>query len=115
MRKPLRFIEIRLYKLKPGMRERFHEVARDGAIPMLARHKISVLGYGPSAHDPDSYFLIRAYPSLEARSESLEAFYGSEEWKPRYEPTVMGMIETFNTVVLDSRDPALAAIGRLAG
>jgi hypothetical protein len=104
-----RFVEIRLYKLKPGMREAFKEVARN-SVEMLNRHGITVVGHGPSAHDADSYFLMRAYPSIAAREKVLAAFYGSEEWETRFNTTVMGMIETFNTIVLEATDPAIAGL-----
>jgi hypothetical protein len=109
-----RFVELRLYKLKPGMRDKFHAVAKE-AVEMLHRHEITVLGHGPSAHDVDSYYLMRAYPTLEAREKGLAAFYGSEEWETRFNATVMGMIDTFNTIVLDTSDPAIKALAKLAG
>jgi len=109
-----RYIEFRLYKLKPGTRERFSAIAKD-AVEMLHRHKITVVGHGPSAHDADSYFLMRAYPSLEAREKALAGFYGSEEWAKRFNDTVTGMIESYNTIVLEADDPAVRTIATLAG
>jgi len=107
-----RIVEIRLYKLKPGVRDAFREVAKN-SVEMLGRHGITVVGHGPSAHDADSYFLMRAYPSIEEREKMLAGFYGSEEWETRFNATVMGMIETFNTVVLEATDPAIAALAKL--
>ena len=108
-----RFVEVRVYKLKPGLRNRFHEIAKD-AVEMLNRHKITVVGHGPSAHDTDSYFLMRAYPSLEAREKALQGFYGSEEWEKRFNATVTEMIESYNTIVLEASHPAIAAIAKVA-
>jgi hypothetical protein len=108
-----RYVEVRLYKLKPGMREQFHAIAKD-AVEMLHRHEITVVGHGPSAHDADSYFLMRAYPSLEAREKALAGFYGSEEWAKRFNDTVMGMIESYNTIVLEAGDPAIRMIAKIA-
>lgn len=107
-----RFVEVRVYKLKPGLRDKFHEIARD-AVEMLNRHQITVVGHGPSAHDADSYFLMRSYPSLEAREKALQGFYGSEEWETRFNATVTGMIESYNTLVLEASHPAIAAIARM--
>jgi hypothetical protein len=73
------------------------------------------VGHGPSAHDADSYFLMRAYPSLEAREKALNGFYGSEEWARRFNDTVTGMIESYNTIVLEASDPAVRKIASLAG
>jgi hypothetical protein len=108
-----RYIEFRLYKLKPGMRDKFAVIAKDAA-EMLGRHKIAVVGHGPSAHDADSYFLMRAYPSLEAREKALAGFYGSDEWAKRFNDAVMGMIESYNTIVLEASDPAINEIARRA-
>ena len=109
-----RFVEFRLYKLKPGTRDTFHGIAAD-AVEMLHRHGITVVGHGPSAHDADSYFLMRAYPSLEAREKALQGFYGSEEWAKRFNATVAGMIESYNTIVLEASSPAIRTIAGLAG
>ena len=109
-----RFIEFRLYKLKPGVRDKFHAIALE-VREMLERHKITVVGHGPSSHDADSYFLMRAFPSLEAREKALNAFYGSDEWAKRFNAKVTGMIESYNTIVLDASDPAVRTIARLAG
>ena len=109
-----RYLEFRLYKLKPGMRGQFHAIAKD-AVEMLHRHEITVVGHGPSAHDADSYFLMRAYPSLEAREKALAGFYGSQEWAKRFNEEVTGMIESYNTIVLEATDPAVRTIAKLAG
>jgi len=42
---------------------------------MLRRWKVDVVAYGPSLHDKDSWYLMRAYPSLEERQRSEDAFY----------------------------------------
>ncbi len=103
-------LEIRSYKLHPGKRDEFHALLRDGAAPMLARHAIRVVRYGPSLHDPDCYTLMRAYSSLEAREKQLEGFYGSEEWASRFEAPVMAMIESYATVVVEAQPEAVEAL-----
>lgn len=109
----LRVVEIRVYKLKPGVRDRFLALFGGGVLEMLQRHRIVVLGHGPSKHDADSCFLMRAYPSAEARNEQLKSFYGSDEWKRKYDAAATEMIETYNTLVLDAGDPALAALAKV--
>jgi mannose-6-phosphate isomerase-like protein (cupin superfamily) len=105
-------LELRVYKLKSGTRARFDQIFRTGALPMLRRHGISVVGYGPSIHDEDSYCLLRAYASAEERTRKLDAFYGSEEWLTRYDAEVIGMIETYNTVVLPASSQAASALAK---
>jgi hypothetical protein len=103
-------LEIRTYKIVPGERDEFHRIFRDGAVPMLHRHGITVVGYGRSVHDPDHYFLLRAYPSLERRQEAVDGFYGSDEWLQNYEDAVMPLIETYHTVVVRVPPHAIDAV-----
>lgn len=51
---------------------------------------------------------------LEAREKALDGFYGSEEWAKRFNERVTGLIESYNTVVLEAADPAISAIAKLA-
>src|SRR5688500_3249496 len=66
-------VEIRSYNLKPGTRERFHALFLREALPMLRRWKVNVIGYGPSLHDADSYFLIRGFPGVAERQTAEDA------------------------------------------
>ena len=97
-------VEFRSYNLKPGTRERFHRLVVAEAGPMLQRWKVDVVAYGPSPHDADTYYLIRAYPSLEARKQGQDAFYGSSEWRDGPRDSIMAFIESYATVVLELED-----------
>ena len=59
-----RLIEIRSYKLKPGTAHEFHNAVASTTVPMLRTWGMDVVAFGPSAHEPDTYFLIRAYNDL---------------------------------------------------
>ena len=89
----------------PGGRETFDRIFREGALPMLDRHEIEVVGYGPSLADDDHYYLARAFPSDARRLEQLGAFYGSEEWRQRYDGPVMELIESYHRVVIPKTPP----------
>jgi hypothetical protein len=93
-------LDLRTYKLAPGGRDTFDRILRERALPMLSRHGIDVVGYGPSITDDDHYYLARAFPSASSREQRLGAFYGSDEWKQSYEDTVTGLIDTYHTVVI---------------
>ena len=101
-------VEIRSYNLKPGSRERFGRIATEVVMPMLARWGTEVVRHGPSEHDRDSYFLIRAYANLEDRQQRQDAFYGSDEWKLGPRNSVLELIENFTSLVLEL-DPATIA------
>jgi NIPSNAP len=107
-------LDLRTYKLVSGGRQAFDGILREGALSMLRRYEIDVVGYGPSLSDDDHYYLARAFPSTAVRERQLGAFYGSDEWEQRYDETVMELIETYHTVVipLDPRvERALASGG----
>jgi hypothetical protein len=93
-------LEIRSYNLKPGTRERFHQTVLTEALPMLKRWKVDVVAYGPSRHDQDSWFLMRAFASVDARQKDEDAFYGSEEWKQGPRDRILADIESYTTVVI---------------
>lgn len=56
--------------------------------------------FGPSLDDDDSYYLIRAYPSLAELQRSQKAFYGSEEWRLGPREAIVSRIESDRSVVL---------------
>jgi cytosine/adenosine deaminase-related metal-dependent hydrolase len=95
-------IEFRVYKLKSGASEAFAERFRDAIGPMLQRHGINVIHFGPSLADPDSFCLVRGYASVEEREVQLAAFYGSREWLEEHDEAVMAMIEGYNSCVIDA-------------
>jgi ketosteroid isomerase-like protein len=120
-------VEIRSYNLKPGTREHFHELATRDAVPMLRRFKIDVVAHGPSLHDRDSYYLVRAFASVEEREQSEDAFYGSEEWREGPRGAVLAATLSYTTVVVrvdeatldglrrtGSGSPSAGAVGDLA-
>jgi hypothetical protein len=108
--KNMHTVEIRSYNLKPGTRPRFHQVATEQAIRMLRRAKIDVVAIGPSLHDDSSYFLIRAFPSVEERQKQEDSFYNSEEWKQGPRQAILDCIESYTTVVMELDDAGLASL-----
>jgi ketosteroid isomerase-like protein len=103
-------VEIRSYNLKPGSRDRFHQLFLREALPMLQRWKVDVVGYGPSLHDSDSYYLMRAYSSVDERQRSEDAFYGSDEWKKGPREAILAAIDTYTTIVIRVDDATLRGL-----
>jgi hypothetical protein len=99
-----RSVEVRSYNLKPGSRAKFHDTVVREAIPMLKRWNVDVVAFGPSPHDEDSYYLIRAYSSLADRQQSQDAFYGSDEWRKGPRERVVGEIQSMTSIVLELDD-----------
>jgi hypothetical protein len=107
-----RVVEIRSYNLVPGARDRFHERFVREALPMLRRWNVEVVAYGPSLHDRDSYFLMRAFPGVDERQRSEDAFYGSDEWKKGPREAVLADIESYTTIVIALDEATIRGLAR---
>lgn len=107
-------VEFRSYTLRPGTRPAFHRRFVEQSLPMLLRWNIDPVAYGPSPHDANSYFLVRAYPDLARREASENAFYASDEWRKGPRDAVLADIESYTTFVLDLDDATVARM-RAAG
>ena len=107
-----RFVEIRSYRLKPGTGADFHRLVVEQSLPMLKRWNVDVVAYGPSLHDADAYYLIRAYSSLSARQESQDAFYGSVEWRQGPRDAILALIESHTSFVIEMEEKELESLRR---
>ena len=96
-----RLVEIRSYNLAPGSRGEFHRLVSEVSLPMLKRWGVDVVAFGPSPHDTSSYYLIRAYDSLEHRQSSQDAFYGSSEWRQGPRGKIISLIESDTSIVIE--------------
>lgn len=112
---PLSVLEVRSYNLRPGTRAEFHRVVVQEAIPLLARWNVDVVGYGPSPHDADSYYLMRHFRSIDDRQRSEDDFYGSEAWINGPRERILGMIESYTTIVLFLDDQAIDGVRAASG
>jgi hypothetical protein len=96
-----RWVEIRSYNVKPGTRAEFHRHVVEESRPMLARQQMDVVAYGPSPHDDASYYLIRAFGSLQDRQREEDAFDGSDEWRQGPREAIVSTIESMTSVVIE--------------
>lgn len=108
-----RVVEIRSYNLKAGTRNRFHKLFLERAYPMLQRVQMDVVGYGPSMHDENSWFLMRSFESIDERQRSQDAFYGSAEWRNGPRDAILELIESYTTVVVDLDEATIAGLRTL--
>lgn len=102
---PTVVLEIRGYNLRPGQREAFHALFVRESLPLLRARGVDVVAFGPSSHDRDSYFLMRAFASLDDRTREEDAFYGSEAWIQGPRAAVLAAIESYTTITIHV-DPA---------
>lgn len=106
------FVEIRSYNLKLGTRQEFHRLFVETALPMLKRWKVDVLRYGASLHDEDTYYLMRAYASLEDRQQSQDAFYESDEWRQGPREPLLALIENYTSIVIEMEESTVDGLRR---
>jgi hypothetical protein len=94
-------IEMRTYKLRPGMRGRFLDLFRSRSMPEHARLGMPILGPFLSLEDPDVFFFMRGFPDVPSREPMKAKFYEGELWKKELEHVMMPMIETYDVVLVD--------------
>lgn len=87
-------VEILQYTLRKGSGATFHTIMQEISVPLHRRHRIDVVSFGNSLHDPDCYYLIRAFDSAESMAAVLDAFYTSDDWRSGPRENIIRSIET---------------------
>jgi len=105
-----KLVEIRSYNLKPGSRDEFHHLVSEESLPLLKSWGVDVVAFGPSPHDSSSYYLIRAYESLDDRQSSQDAFYGSSEWRQGPREAIVSLIESDTSIVIEMDSSVVASL-----
>ena len=95
-----RLVEVRSYKLKAGRGPRFHELVALRSVPLLLAAQTDVIAFGHSVHDPDAYYLIRAYESMSHLQSSQDAFYASAAWRQGPREAIIELIEADANAVM---------------
>jgi NIPSNAP len=107
-----RLVEIRSYNLKPGSRTEFHRLVSERSLPLLKQWRVDVIAFGPSLHDENSYYLIRAYDSLDERQSSQDAFYGSSDWRLGPREAIVSLIDSDASIVIDMETSVVDSLRR---
>jgi hypothetical protein len=105
-----KFVEIRSLSIKPGTRGEFHRRYLEKALPLLEKWKMDVVAFGPSIHDENSYYVIRAFESLEDRQTSEDAYYGSTDWRQGPREEMVALIENYVDVVIEMEEETVNAL-----
>jgi hypothetical protein len=95
-----RLVEIRAYRLKPGMRADFHVAASEHALPMVRAYGMDVVAHGPVPNDPNGYFLVRSFTDLAQLTAQEDEFYGSARWREGPREALVSRIETYVDTLL---------------
>jgi hypothetical protein len=97
-------IEMRTYKIKSGLRERFLEVFRARSMPAHAEIGMKIIGPFLSLEDPDTFFFMRGFPDLASRMPMKDKFYEGPLWKGELEAILLPMIDKYDVVLVDDPD-----------
>lgn len=97
----MRTVEILQYILHKGSGAAFHAIMQEISVPLHQSHGIDVVSFGNSLHDPDCYYLIRAFDSPESMTAVLDAFYASADWRSGPREDIIGSIETSIKTVMN--------------
>ncbi|HEY2068793.1 MAG TPA: NIPSNAP family protein [Rhizomicrobium sp.] len=98
-------IELRQYTLKSGQRDVLIELFEREFVESQEAVGISLIGLFRDLGDPDRFVWLRGFPSMEARAESLAAFYGGPIWKANREAANATMIDSDNVLLLRPARP----------
>ena len=97
-------IEMRTYKIKPGLRTEFLNIFEFKSVPEHQKIGMKILGPFLSVEDADTFFWMRAFPDLESRGPLRDQFYEGKLWKEGLEQKLMPMIEKYDVVVVEAKD-----------
>ena len=95
-------IEMRTYKIKPGMRTEFLKIFESKSVPEHQKIGMQILGPFLSVEDDDTFFFMRGFPDLKSREPLKEQFYEGKLWKQELEQKLMPMIEKYDVVLVDA-------------
>ncbi|WP_259780348.1 hypothetical protein [Aestuariispira ectoiniformans] len=91
-------LEILQYVLKAGSGAEFHTIMDKISVPLHRQSGMDVVAYGQSQHNPDAYFLMRAFDDMDHLEHAQADFYASEAWRygPRNEivPRISTSVKT---------------------
>ena len=97
----MRTVEILQYTLRKRNGAAFHAIMQQISVPLHQRYGIDVVSFGNSLHDPDCYYLIRAFDSAESMATVLDTFYASDDWRNGPREDIISIIETSLKTVIN--------------
>jgi len=96
-------IEMRTYKIKPGLRAEFLKIFKSKSLAEHRKIGMKILGPFLSVEHDHTFFWMRAFPDLKSRTRMRDEFYEGKLWKEELEHKLMPMIEKYDVVVVKAR------------
>lgn len=97
-------IEVRRYRVKPGLRDKFIRFFEERAAPVQRELGILIVGPMLDLEDPDVFVWLRGFASLAERDRLKSAFYDGDPWKSELESIAMPMLDTYEAVLTETPD-----------
>jgi hypothetical protein len=97
-------IEMRTYKIKPGLRAEFLKTFESKVRPEHEKIGMKILGPFLSVEDADTFFWMRAFPDRKSRETMRDQFYEGKLFKEDLEKNHVPMLEKYDVVVVEAKD-----------
>ena len=94
-------VEIRMYKIKPGMRDAFVKFFEEKTLAPQGDVGMRVLGQFRSLEDDDTFVWVRAFSSQEERNRQTVAFYGGELWLEELSMEAQSMLDSAEVLLVE--------------
>jgi hypothetical protein len=92
-------VEIRIYKTKSGLRDRFIDFVEHKSGP-IQRHKgIQLFGPFVDLENEDFVVYLRGFPNLEERDRLRALFYKGPEWRGGLKEEAITMVDSYKVVL----------------
>jgi hypothetical protein len=99
-------VELRQYTLHPGKRDTLIELFDREFVETQEAVGMQVIGQFRNLDDADQFVWLRGFNDMEARAESLKAFYSGPVWKAHRDAANATMIDSDNVLLLHPAHPA---------
>jgi hypothetical protein len=110
---PVRVVEFRNYRLRPGVREAFIDYFEERFLDSQEGVGMRVLGQFRLVGEPDRFVWIRGFEDMASRRRALETFYGGPYWDRWKGPANDMMVEWDRVHLLRPRDESWALADRI--
>lgn len=94
-------VEIRMYKIKPGYRDKFVSFFEKRTLGPQKDCGMRVVGQFRSLEDDDTFVWIRAFENERERQEKTATFYGGPIWTSKLAPEAMNMIASTQVILVE--------------
>lgn len=98
-------VELRRYAMQPGKRDDLIALFERSFIETQEADGMVPIGHFHDRNDADAFVWLRGFPSMEARREALERFYGSPTWLKNSDAANATLADTDNVLLLRSARP----------